>query len=386
MPNTVVILGAGFAGLPAAHSILKHKATQLDLKVLLVSPSEDYYWSLATPRVVIPDQMSEDKIFFSIPKLFEKYPSSRFEFVQGKAETWSPETNSVLIKMNDSSTKTINYHAIIVATGSSAKNRMPWKLVGDSSETHGALSKLRDDIDKAGSIVVGGGGATGVELAGELGYAYAQSGKKKVTLITSNNTVLEQRIMDRVRADAHHELEKLNIRLLTSTAVTRTTTTTSGTTILELKKSDGTTETIETDLFVPTWGMTFNSDFAPPGMRLPNGRLKVTKTMQAIGYENAFIIGDIADCEPLQISYAENQVKHVVAALDKYFVGGKVPEYIPRDKIAFAVAVGPGHAAGQLGSWKFWGWMIWYFKSRYLGTDYALACAQGRRFVVLGSL
>ncbi|KAF7546925.1 hypothetical protein G7Z17_g8081 [Cylindrodendrum hubeiense] len=387
MPKTIVILGAGYAGLPAAHYILKHQAAKLDLKVLLISPAEDYYWPVATPRAIIPDQMADDKIFYSIPTVFAKYPSSRFEFVLGKAEAWSPDKSSVLVAMNDGSSRTIEYHTIIVATGSRAMNNMPWKLVGDSATTHAALAKLRDGVKKAKSIVIGGGGATGVEVAGELGYTYAKAGKKNITLITSDTTVLEKRILDRVRTDAHNELKKLKVNLITSTKVTNVTPDAKGATILELTKLDGTTETIETDLFVPTWGMNFNSDFAPADMRLPNGRLKVTGTMQASGYENAFIVGDVADCEPLQIIYAESQVKHVVTVLDQYFTsGGKVPDYVLRGTPTHVVSVGPGHAAGHFGSWKIWGWLLWYFKARTLGTDYALACAEGEKFIVIGSL
>ena len=386
MSRTVVILGAGFAGLPAAHYILKHHATKLNLKVLLISPSEDYYWSLATPRVVVPSLMSEDKIFFSISKLFKKYPSSHFEFILGKAETWSPDKSSVLVAMNDGHSRNIEYHTIIVATGSRAKNDMPWKLVGDSVETRTALAKLRKEIQDAKSIVVGGGGATGVEIAGELGCEYAQSGKKQISLITSETTVLEPRIMDRVRKEAHKELEKMKVNVITSTRVTKVTNDASGATILETEKGDGTAQKIKTDLFIPSWGMTFNSDFVPEDMRLPTGRLKVTKSMQAPGYGNAFIVGDVADCEPLQVVFAESQVKHVVSALDKYFAGGNIPEYEIKPRGGHIVSIGRNHATGQVLSWKVWSWILWYFKARTLGTDYAPACAEGERFIVIGSI
>lgn len=48
MSKTVVILGAGLAGLPLAHHILKNKADKYDLKVVLVSPSDEFYWNLAS--------------------------------------------------------------------------------------------------------------------------------------------------------------------------------------------------------------------------------------------------------------------------------------------------------------------------------------------------
>lgn len=45
MAKTLVILGAGIAGLPIAHHVLKHTAPQVKggLKVILVSPNTDQY-------------------------------------------------------------------------------------------------------------------------------------------------------------------------------------------------------------------------------------------------------------------------------------------------------------------------------------------------------
>jgi apoptosis-inducing factor 2 len=387
MVKTVLVLGAGFAGLPAAHYILKHQATKFELRVVLVSPADDYYWCLASPRAVVPGQMSDEKIFYHIPKLFANYPSSKFEFILGKAERWDPDKSSILIAKNDGSSENIAYHTIIVATGSRAKNNMPWKLVGDSAQTHAALAKLRKNINNARSIVLGGGGPTGVEVAGELGSEYAKVGKKSVTLITSNEMVLESRVMESVRKIALKKLKKMNIRVLTSTKVKSIATDPNGATILSLEKGDGRIELLKTDLYIPTLGLDFNSDFAPDGMRQPDGRLKVTKTMEAPEYKNAFIIGDVADCDPQQVVYAEHQVKHVVKVLETYFVGGTVAEYkLDRSRLGQIISIGREHAAGYLGTWRLWGWLVWYFKARTLGTDYAPACARGERFIILGSI
>lgn len=391
MTKTILILGGGFAGIPAAHYILKHQAAKLDLKVVLVSQSEDFYWAVATPRVVIPGQMGEEKVLYNIPKQFEQHPSSRFEFVLGTARRWDPDQNSLTVTNNDGSSRTLSYHTIIVATGSHAKDQMPWKLVGGSAETRAVLAKVREDVRNADSIVVGGAGPTGVELAGELGSEYAKAGRKRVTIVTSADQVLEERVMGAVRQTARRELERMNIRVVTGTRITSVAdagdAAGGGATLLQLQKSDGSTETLRTDLFVPTWGMGFNSDFAPAGMRQPNGRLRVTKSMQAPGYKNAFIVGDVADRFPQQVVYAEHAVKHVLTALEAYLAGGAVPDLeIDEAKLGHVVSLGRDRAAGHMGSWKLPGWLLWWFKSRTLGTNYAPAIAKGKRFVILGSI
>ncbi|KAH7309053.1 hypothetical protein B0I35DRAFT_359889 [Stachybotrys elegans] len=386
MTHTVVILGAGHAGLPAAHSILKHQAEKFDLKVVLVSPSDDYYWPIATPRIIVPNQMADDKIFFHIPKLFEKYPSARFEFVHGKAETWNPDDNAVLVTLNDGSSRTVEYHTIIVATGSSAQAQMPWKLLDNSKQTRAALDDFRRRVRDAESIVIGGAGPTGVEIAGELGSAYAKLGKKSVTLITSNSMVLEDRIMTKVRTEAMAKLGKLKVNVRTSTRITNTTEDDDGATTIQLSHSNGTNESIKADLFIPSWGLKFNTGFAPASLLEPNGRFKITDKRQAPGYKNTFIVGDVADGEPLQIMFAETHVKHVVAALEQYFTGGEIPKYVPRTWSGHVVSVGRDYGAGEVAGWKLWGWLVWFLKSRHLGTNYAPDCAEGKRFVTLGSI
>ncbi|RWA06941.1 hypothetical protein EKO27_g8168, partial [Xylaria grammica] len=65
MPRTVVVLGAGFAGLPIAHYLLRRTSAQhQDLRVILVTPHDTFYWKIASVRFALPDQMAEDKYMF----------------------------------------------------------------------------------------------------------------------------------------------------------------------------------------------------------------------------------------------------------------------------------------------------------------------------------
>lgn len=248
-------------------------------------------------RAAVPGQYGDDKIFFSIPQSFSGYGKEKFEFVLGKAQTWDPAQNSVIIATNDGATRAVDYHTIFVTTGTTPKDQMPWKTLGSRAETHAALDKLREDVEKATSIVVGGAGATGVEFAGELAYEYARTGKKTVTLISAESLPMGPEIMDSTRLQAQKELEALKVEVITGAKVTSVKSDESALQILELTKSDGTTKTVKADLFVPTWGFTFNSDFAPADLRNSNGRLKVNSQLQAPGHGNVFILGDVADLQ-----------------------------------------------------------------------------------------
>jgi hypothetical protein len=57
-PKTVVILGAGWDGLPLAHKLLKYTLPKVKegLKVYLVLPNSHFSWNIAAVRGVIPEQ------------------------------------------------------------------------------------------------------------------------------------------------------------------------------------------------------------------------------------------------------------------------------------------------------------------------------------------
>ncbi|ORY71229.1 uncharacterized protein BCR38DRAFT_416203 [Pseudomassariella vexata] len=384
MTKTVVVLGAGLAGLPVAHYLLSQTSkTVPDLRVILVSPNDEFYWNVASVRFTIPGLIPDSKYLFSIPENFAKYPSSKFEFLAGKAERLDPGNNSVVVALNDGSQRALGYHTVVVATGSDAKDDMPWKNVGTSQQTRAAIAQLQEGIKNAESIVVGGAGATGVEFAGELGSEYAKFGKKSVTIISSESLPLELRLKDGVREAAKKELEKMKIKVITDAKVTHVSEFgPDGQKILELTAKDGSKTTLKTDLYVPTHGATYNTQFAPVSMQDANKRLHQNTFLRAPGYENVFVLGDAGNLEVAQATASEAQLRHLVKQFGTYFESGKVEEYKPKDGIMMGVTVGRDRATGQMGNWRVLSLMIWWFKGRYLGTDYAVNYAAGLRTAI----
>jgi len=57
----------------------------------------------------------------------------------------------------------------VVATGARYKEDTPFKNITSTEDTKASLKAWRERIRSAKSIVVAGGGITGVELAAELG-------------------------------------------------------------------------------------------------------------------------------------------------------------------------------------------------------------------------
>ena len=176
--TNIVILGASFAGLSTAHRILKQAAKAgVLVKITLLSPNTDFYWNIAAPRALVPGQLSDDRVFQPISTGFRKYTPSQFEFIVASAESLDVVARKVVLSTN----VTINYDFLILATGSSVKEGTPLKTLESTEATKDALHDFQARVKQAETIVIAGAGATGVEIAGELGFEYRQ--QKKIILV-----------------------------------------------------------------------------------------------------------------------------------------------------------------------------------------------------------
>lgn len=180
MSQTVVILGASYAGITIAHKLLKiTKLAVPGLKVILVNPSTHFYWNLASVRAIVPGLIKDDELFQDIAQGFQ-YAGASFEFVLGSAESLDIEKKSVSIS-TPNGVRNLIYDKLVLSTGSRTDGKAPWKAVGAYEEMLDELHAVQSKVASAKSIVIGGAGPTGVEIAGELGCEY--NGKKEVTLV-----------------------------------------------------------------------------------------------------------------------------------------------------------------------------------------------------------
>uniref|UniRef100_L2GBX4 FAD/NAD(P)-binding domain-containing protein n=1 Tax=Colletotrichum fructicola (strain Nara gc5) TaxID=1213859 RepID=L2GBX4_COLFN len=365
---TLVVLGAGLSGLPVAHHALKHTAAQVkDMKVILVTPNAEHYWNMASVRGVVPGQFGDDVLFYPIEPELAQYPKERWELVLGKAETLNDDKNNVVIALNDGSRRTIPYDAIVIATGTRAKEGMPWKEVGTTEETKKSLHGVRKLLEDAKSIVVAGGGVTGAETAGEIGFEYAQKGGKDggkgVYFIYNDTLPLSPPFVDNVRRAALNELTKLKVKPIPETKVTAVKTEANGQKTLELTTKDGKKTTMTTDAYVPTVGSIPNSSFLPSNMLDATGHVNQDASLRAPGQDNM-----------------SSATSHVVKSIQAHFTGAARPaDYVADPKVLAGITIGRSRATGQMGTWKLPSIAIWLFKGRYIGTDYAKQLVEGKR-------
>lgn len=145
-----------------------------------MNPSPKFFWNMATVRAVVPGQIKDEQLFADIAPAFA-YAGDRFEFIEGRAEAVDEEARTVEIKTS-SGTRSQGYSKLITATGSHGTASTPWKHAATHEQTLDELHATQQKIAAAKSIVVGGGGSTGTELAAELGFEYGSA--KDISIVS----------------------------------------------------------------------------------------------------------------------------------------------------------------------------------------------------------
>jgi NADH dehydrogenase FAD-containing subunit len=265
---------------------------------------------------------------------------------------------------------------------------MPFKNLSSTEQTKDTLHDWSRRIKSAKTIVVAGAGATGIEIAGELGQEYATTGQKQIILVSDQELPLTSKFTNAVRETAKKELERLKVNVITNAKVTTAAASSSSSSpnTITLTKSDGTTTTVTADLLIPTYGITPNTSFLPPAMLDSRGFVKQTPRLRIEGHDhdhdNIFVVGDAGNLEDPQGVHTDAQVVHVVKFLDARLLGKAetdVPDYKPDPKVVLAATLGRSKGTGQAGTWKLWSWLIVWLKGKHLGTNYAAAFVRGER-------
>jgi NADH dehydrogenase FAD-containing subunit len=388
MTKTVIILGAGWAGLPLTHKLLKYTLPKSKdgLKVFLVSPNTHFYWNVAATRGIIPGAIPDEQLFLPIEPGFAQYSAHNFEFVLGKAAGIDLDNSTVQVTNNDKTERSILYDHLVIATGSQIRGDLPFKPIGAHDQTIERLHALQKQIDVAKSIVVAGAGPTGIEVAGELAAAYsAYSGKKEITLIIGGDHVLESSpVLPGLRQVIEQDLQKLGVKLIRNTRVAdiKTTVTGGAKNVEQTTLTLSTGSTLVTDLYIPLFGVQVNTTFVPSSLLDSSGNLQLDKTMRVTGTTNIWGIGDVGNLEAKQLTVTDAQIIHLSGALDSVLTteaANMVKEYKPSGNTMVFISMGKKYATGQIGEWKLFGWMVSWVKGRSLFVDTAQGYVGGKQ-------
>ena len=195
----LVIIGAGFAGMYAALSAARLReiqgVTPDELEISLVAPE---------PTLVVRPRLYEPNPETLTAPLLDVLKAIDVVYVQGSVETVDTKSRTVQIATGTGSRKPLSYDRLVVATGSRLfRPNIPGLAEHgfsvDSLDDAVALDKhlhglaRRPAINGRDTVVVAGGGFTGIEAAtempGRLREILGKDAKTRVIIVERNSAI-----------------------------------------------------------------------------------------------------------------------------------------------------------------------------------------------------
>lgn len=346
----VVIIGGSFAGIEAAKSIFKRK--NQSVKVTLISSSTHAYFNIATPRLIVEPEHIE-KTLFPVKDTLAKYANGvRYRLVHGTVESTDFKKKSIVVEASEGS-EIINYDYLIIASGAKSDSSA-FKLGGDYHETVESIKQLNKSTKSAKKIVVLGGGATGVETAGELGDYYGK--EKEIVLYTGLVGPLYV-LGESASQAASKRLAGLGVKVINRVRSTK----------VEANRvtfDDG--SVAEADIVIPAYGLFPNSQFLDKKFVDANGYLKTDKHLRVEGY-NVIGLGDILSIgESSIVNLVYAQLSVFEATVDYEIFENKTIKLKPYSatKQTLLVPVSKNGGVGKLFGWSFPSFLVKILKSK----------------------
>ncbi|MBE3556168.1 MAG: NAD(P)/FAD-dependent oxidoreductase [Firmicutes bacterium] len=299
MAKRVVIAGAGYGGVACAQHLQKHtRPDECEITVVNKLP----YHSMQTQLHEIAAWSREpDEIVVPLEYLFD---TRRVQIGVDEIDHVDLENRQLVVREG----KPIAYDVLILGVGSVpeyfnieglAEYAMTLNSVQNAVKVrkaiYHALEMARENPDDPlwSTILIGGAGLTGVELAGELAdnlpdlceRVGISPSKIRIVVVEAMQTVLPGMDPDLV-SHAKQYLEEKGIQIYTGVPIAR-----ASTDLLEL--GDGTQ--LRSKTIIWTGGVRSNPILEASGFECAaRGRAKVNEFLQAEGHEEVFVIGDCA--------------------------------------------------------------------------------------------
>lgn len=315
----VVVIGGGVGG------SLVVKSLQFIAEVVLIDQKEYYEIPWAALRAMVEPSVAERSVIYH-----------RDYFTHGQIVT------SAAVDITESGVLTADgdlysYDYLVIATGHDDP------VPRDRGERLVHYEAEYDKIKSANSILIVGGGPTGVELAGELAVDFPE---KKVTLVHRGSRLLEF-ISPKASKKTLDWLVSKKVEVILGQSVDLDT------------MSDGIYrtsggETVRADCHFVCVGKPIGSSWLQQTFLKDSldsqGRLMVDKHLRVKGHESAFAIGDITDIEEIKQGYAAHTHAEIAVKNLKLLMSGgrasKMSAYKPGPALAI-VSLGRKEAVAQ---------------------------------------
>ncbi|KFY44114.1 hypothetical protein V494_01626 [Pseudogymnoascus sp. VKM F-4513 (FW-928)] len=368
--HEIVILGSHFSGLGTAQSLLRDiipalskQTPNVTYHVTIVAPHTEYFYNIPGPRYLVGKELiTPSQLFFPIAGALNEYKADQYATVQGKATAVDPEKKVVSVALEGGATQEIEYQSLVIATGTTSNSKL-WQVNDHEDITKALYVSVQAALITAKRVLVAGGGAVGVETAGEIATHYP---KADITILSGSDRLLP-RLVPGNSSSAESRLKALGVKTVHKTRVRSASENANGSTTVVF--SDGTTQTV--DVYIDATGGKPNTSFLPPAWLNSNGYVitdggKTLRTPTA----GVYALGDVADYSNSSLIYAVSSILPVTTSIGIDIAASAGKDGLFKQKLfkpmkdTQIVPVGPSTGVGQIMGWRVPGWLVWLIKSR----------------------
>lgn len=295
MSKEIVILGAGFAGVLAAQTARKY-LTADEANITVVNQFSTHQIITELHRLA-GGTIAEGAVALPLTKVFKGLD---INLEIAKVKSFDVERKKVELDNG----KMVQYDILVVALGSQTgffgipgleENSMVLKSVDEANKIYKhiegriqAYAKTKDEADA--TIVIGGGGLTGVELVGEIVDNFPKVAAKygvkfedlKIKLVEAGPKILPV-FPDTLINRAVESLSKRGVEFITSTPVTGV----EGN-VIQLKGRDP----IVANTLIWTGGVAALPLIGESGLACDRGKALINDFLQSTSHPEVFVIGD----------------------------------------------------------------------------------------------
>ncbi|CDS82426.1 related to AIF1-mitochondrial cell death effector [Sporisorium scitamineum] len=377
--RNVVIVGAASAGMTLVHSLIKLlPATH---RIVLIEANPVAFWSIAALRAAVLPGFEQQVIHdLSTATVFGPQPTRHVVLAGTRVIDLQPDhvvvdrdVTSLLSCQREGEGSKIAVDRVVLAVGASSV--FPTRTSGCKTKEQvlEQFTQMQSNLAAASSVLVLGGGPTGVEFAGELLDVHPN---KKVTLVTRGSGLVTKG-NDRLGGMSEKIITQLTakgVRLILNDSLSQPTEQTGPLPLQTFTTLKG--EEITADYIMLASGGKSNTDWIadidPTLIDSKTKQIKVTPTFSFAGsprWERYYAYGDAANTPGPKVAYMAGQhapllAHNIVNAIRGG--GGKLKEAKDAPAEMIMVNVGKRGGAGYVVFVTVGEWITSLFKGRSL--------------------
>ncbi|XP_054654538.1 apoptosis-inducing factor 2 [Dunckerocampus dactyliophorus] len=346
----VVVVGGGFGGVAAAQHLKRG-----GLSFTLIDMRDAFHHNVAALRASVQPGFAQ-RTFIPYADTFGD------SFLQGRVARVDTERQVVVLEGG----MEVRFSHLILCTGTDGPFPGKFNTVASYENAIQAYKEFVKQIQTADSVLVVGGGSTGVEMAAEIKTEYPQ---KKVVLVHARGGLADPELLISVRRQAKEVLLEKGVELLLGQKVSNLSSLTFNVTQKNMEVTTENGTRLTTDLIINCSGLKVNSaayESNFPGSLAQNGALKVNQHLQVEAFSNIYAVGDCTNVQEPKTAYLAGLHAAVAVSNIVNSLSGKPLTSYRTGNVTMLLAMGRDDGVGQFNGLRLPRCLVAMVKSRDL--------------------